>query len=187
MLEPGHRIRLALSTSYWPWLWPSPRPATITVSADGASKLTLPLYSSDGSEAGLAPFGEPVTATPLEVTVLRARSPYQRVSRDIASGLLTIAMSRDFAGAKRFPSGAEYHDHDPVTFTLREDDPLSARVQCERRIDIGRGAWRTRVHLRSTLTADADNFLVTTAIDAYEGDTRVHSRTFDSTIPRNHA
>lgn len=119
--------------------------------------------------------------------MLRARSPYQRVSRDIASGLLTIAMSRDFAGAKRFPSGAEYHDHDPVTFTLREDDPLSARVQCERRIDIGRGAWRTRVHLRSTLTADADNFLVTTAIDAYEGDTRVHSRTFDSTIPRNHA
>ncbi|MEZ5121127.1 MAG: CocE/NonD family hydrolase [Solirubrobacterales bacterium] len=24
-LAPGHRVRLALSTSYWPWLWPSPR------------------------------------------------------------------------------------------------------------------------------------------------------------------
>src|SRR4051812_34668896 len=29
----GHRLRLAISTSYWPWVWPSPEPATITVFA----------------------------------------------------------------------------------------------------------------------------------------------------------
>ena len=27
----GHRIRLALSTAYWPMIWPSPEKATVTV------------------------------------------------------------------------------------------------------------------------------------------------------------
>ena len=28
---PGHRIRVALSTDYWPMVWPSPEPVTVTV------------------------------------------------------------------------------------------------------------------------------------------------------------
>jgi tRNA(Met) C34 N-acetyltransferase TmcA len=36
------------------------------------------------------------------------------------------------------------------------------------------------------MTADASDYLVSSTIDAYEGDTRVHSRTFTATIPRNH-
>ncbi len=31
----GHRIRLALSTTYWPIAWPSPEAATVTVSTGG--------------------------------------------------------------------------------------------------------------------------------------------------------
>jgi hypothetical protein len=37
------------------------------------------------------------------------------------------------------------------------------------------------------MTADATDYLLSTAIDAYEGDTRVHSRTFTSRVPRNHS
>jgi putative CocE/NonD family hydrolase len=187
VLRPGHRVRLALSTSYWPWLWPSPQAATITVHAGGASALSLPLYDPQESDDEVAPFGAPVTAPPLAIEMLRAPSPYQRTITDRGERLVRIEMSRDFSGAKRFPSGAEYDDLSPVIFSIREDDPLSARVDCERRIDLRRGAWKTRVHLRSTMTADAENFLVTTAIDAYEGDTRVHSKIFNSTIPRDHA
>ena len=38
----GHRIRLALSTTYWPIAWPSPEAATVTVST-GGSRLSLPI------------------------------------------------------------------------------------------------------------------------------------------------
>src|SRR5581483_10193234 len=27
--EAGHRIRVAVSTTYWPWMWPSPEPVTL--------------------------------------------------------------------------------------------------------------------------------------------------------------
>ena len=39
---PGHRIRLALSTTYWPIAWPSPQAATVTVLTAG-SRLSLPV------------------------------------------------------------------------------------------------------------------------------------------------
>ena len=33
VIPAGHRIRLALSTSYWPMIWPAPERATVTVFA----------------------------------------------------------------------------------------------------------------------------------------------------------
>jgi putative CocE/NonD family hydrolase len=185
VVPPGHRIRLALSTSYWPWLWPSPRPATITVTSGGASFLTLPRRTSGADDAGLT-FEAAETAEPLPVTILREREPMQQVTTDIAERTVRVLMRRDFVGAQRLPSGLEYRDYDPVTFTIRDDDPLSARVECERRVDVGRADWRTHVHVRSQMTASAGDYLITSVIEAYEGDTRIHARTFESTIPRNH-
>ena len=42
----GHRIRVALSTTYWPMIWPSPEKATVTVFG---GTLDLPVRSADGS------------------------------------------------------------------------------------------------------------------------------------------
>lgn len=191
-LPAGHRLRLAISTSYWPWLWPSPEPATLSITTGGASHLTVPLRpppphdAEDAQDDEQPAFGPPETAPPLQVTRLRERHPLQVTRHDPATGAVTYTLSRDFSGAQRLPSGLEYHDHDPVTLTIRDGDPLSAAVRCERRIEICRGDWRTRVELRSEMTADATDYLLSTRIDAYEGDTRIHSRAFTATVPRNH-
>ena len=42
-LAPGHRLRLAISTSYWPIIWPSPEPVTLTVFAGGKTRVQLPV------------------------------------------------------------------------------------------------------------------------------------------------
>ena len=42
---PGHRIRVAISTAYWPLAWPPPEPVTLTVFT-GASTLELPVRSA---------------------------------------------------------------------------------------------------------------------------------------------
>jgi hypothetical protein len=185
-LPAGHRLRLAISTSYWPWLWPSPEAVTLTISAGGASSLTAPVRTPRLADDDLRPFGPPETAPALPVIWLRQRRPTQTVSRDDATGVVTYVMSRDFAGAQRLPSGLEHDDRDPVTFTIHADDPLSARVLADRWIEIRRGDWRTRIELRSQMTADASDYRVSTTIDAYEGDTRIHTRTFTTTVPRNH-
>ena len=38
----GHRMRVAVSTTYWPLIWPSPEPVTLTL-ATGKSALALPV------------------------------------------------------------------------------------------------------------------------------------------------
>jgi putative CocE/NonD family hydrolase len=183
----GHRLRLAISTSYWPWLWPSPEPVTLTIATGGASTLSVPVRPPQPGDAGLSEFGPPETARPLPVTWLRRRKPTQTVRLDPATGAVRYEMTRDFSGAQRLPSGLEYHDLDPVTLTVREGDPLSARVRCERRIEIRRADWRTRIELWAEMSADHDNYLLTTTIDAYEADTHIHSRTFAATVPRDHS
>ena len=185
-LPAGHRLRVALSTSYWPWLWPSPVPVTIRVATGGASTLRLPVREPRPEDAELPPLGLPETAPPLPVTVLRPRAPQLTITEEVATGAVTYRMSRDFSAAFRLPSGLEYHDHDPCTFTITGDDPLSARVVCERRIVVQRGDWSTTVEVHAEMTADADDYHVSSTIRAYEGDTQVHDRTYSATIPRDH-
>ena len=186
-LPAGHRLRLAISTGYWPWLWPSPEAVTLTVHTGGASRLSVPVRSPRSRDDALPEFGPPESAPPLPVTWLRARHPTQTVSVDPASGETRYEMTRDFSGAQRLPSGLEYDDHDPVSLTIREGEPLSAAVRVQRRIEQRRGDWRTRIELRSEMIANATDYLLSTVIEAYEGDARVHSRTFAARVPRDHS
>jgi predicted acyl esterase len=185
-LPAGHRLRLSLSTSYWPWLWPSPELATVTVHA-GA--LELPTRAPQPGDAELKPFAPPSTAEPLAIEQLRPRRPRLEIERDVLTGRTTLHMARDFTGAKRFPSGLEYWDADPVSFSIVDDDPLSARVEASRSIQIRRPeiGWSTRIEVRAVMTADATHYHVSSTLDAYEGDTRVYTDAHTKAIPRDHA
>jgi hypothetical protein len=182
----GHRLRIAISTGYWPWLWPSPEPVTIAITTGAASALSVPLRPPRAQDAQLRPFGAPESAAPLEITWLRPRAPEQTITHEAASGRTTLRMARDFSGAQRLPSGLEYDDRDPVTFTIRAGEPLSARVECERRIELRRGEWRTRIEVDASMHADADSYHVTSVVRAYEAERCIHSRRFDATVPRDH-
>jgi uncharacterized protein len=181
----GHRLRLALSTCYWPWMWPSPEPVTITLSTGPGSRLQLPVRTPRAEDEALRPFEPPAHASPLPVTPLRARHPEHLIAHDPATGEVTVRIRRDFGGGQHLPSGMEYSEYDPTTLTIRDGDPLSAKAVCERRIEMRRGRWSARIELSSTMTASAHEYLLTTVIDAYERDTRVHTRVFERTIPRH--
>jgi len=62
----GHRIRLALSTTYWPMIWPAPQDATVTI-LGGA--LDLPARPARPEDASLPPLPAAETATPAGDTV----------------------------------------------------------------------------------------------------------------------
>ena len=75
-----------------------------------------------------------------------------------------------------------------TTYRIVEGDPLSATVIC--RVDGVAGASRLE-HRRSgptsTMTCDAEQFVVTSTLDAFEDDVRVHARTFTHRFPRDGA
>jgi putative CocE/NonD family hydrolase len=184
----GHRLRVAISTAYWPWVWPSPEAATLTVFAGPACRLELPVRPPHDADAALPPFGEPEWSEPLGQEVLRSDPTSRSLARDLATGAHELTFRWDVSGHRRLDGGGpELDDTNVTTYRIVDGDPLSASVRCRCSSTLARGDWHTRVDTDSHMTATATEFLVTHALDAYEGDERVYARTWTLTFPRDGA
>jgi predicted acyl esterase len=175
----GHRLRVAISTAYWPWAWPSPEPVTLTLHA---GRVTLPLH--DPRDEDQPDFGPPEWAAPLEVeTITPGRTTRTRTDRD---GEHELRFEWDVGGHRRLKdSGIEMDDTHVTTYRIVDGDPLSARVTVECSSALSRGAWRTRVQTHSEMTATAAEFRVDQRLDAYEGDERIAARSWSLRFPRD--
>lgn len=183
-VPPGHRVRLALSPTYWPWAWPSPDPVTLTVFSGGESRVELPVRRAGAPDGPVPAFGPPEAASGLEVERL-AGVPGRHVRRDLATGTVEVVFDWTGDGRSRLvATGTELYEHNVTTYCIDEGDPLSAAVRCEVEVGLARDGWRPRVAVTGEMTADRDSFTVTTAVDAYDGAARVHARRFTHHIPR---
>ena len=183
-LAPGHRLRLAVSTSYWPIAWPTPEMADLILDTK-ASHLELPILASETTDASLDPFEAPRTPAPLTVTSLADSRQERVISHDVESGAIDFHLVKD-GGRVRLPhNNIEMASSTTEHYTIHDDDPLSARAEYTCEYGVGRGEWQTRTQGKVIMTCSADSFFVKAELDAYEGDTRVFSRNWDLTIPRD--
>jgi predicted acyl esterase len=181
---PGHRVRVALSTTYWPMTWPLPERATLTIAA-GESCLTLPVRTPRAEDADLPPFEAAESAAPQSCTVLRPGGFERTVTRDLGSNQTTAVMADDYGTTRLEGCGIEMTSSRRHEFSIADEDPLSARAATDWTIDVGRGDWRTRAVVRVVQTATRDSFHLRAQLDAFEGDARVVSRNWHYTVPRD--
>jgi hypothetical protein len=182
-VEPGQRLRVAVSTCYWPIAWPSPEHATLTIHA-GASTLDLPLREPAASDedAWLPPAELP---PPLSVTTLVAGGERRSITRDVETGKTIVERGEDH-GTRRFDeidlvmrSAAEDR------YEIHPDQPASARAETAWRMGMSRGDWSIETRTRTVMTSSRTHFHVRATLDAYEGDTCVAAKEWDSIIPRD--
>jgi hypothetical protein len=178
---PGHRVRLALSTTQWPLVWPSPQPVTMTL-LTGESRLELPVRSGRSGETPPA-FLEPEEAPSPGYESLDEDISEISMRRDLGAG--RIESTWDEAGSFRLEDGLVHSYRGRDTYAIVEGDPLSAAATSEWEFASGRADWQARVEARSRLTSDESDFHVTCSLDAYEGDARVATRVWEATIPRD--
>ncbi|HEX2257892.1 MAG TPA: CocE/NonD family hydrolase, partial [Afifellaceae bacterium] len=178
----GHRIRLSLSTSYWPLAWPPPEPVRLTVWT-GASLFVLPEHRPASGEAALAPFGEPEGAPPPDRTLIEPEHHNWLVHRDLARDQSTLEVIDD--------RGTWRYDDIDLTVTLRGREAYSMRADdfgsvrgetCWERA-LSRDGWRVSSVTRTVLTSSRDAFEIAASLDAYEGDRRAFCRSWHSVIP----
>ena len=179
----GHRLRVAVSPTYWPFAWPSPEPVTLSVFT-GASRLVLPVRAPRPEDEALPAFDEPEGAEPLAVETFVEGSASRTITRDVATGRVDLVFEYG-GGRERLPNGIELGDSYRETFTIVEGEPLSARVATDMEVSIARDGLRTRVETKSAMWSDAQTFHVRNAVDAYEGSARIFSRTWTFSVPRD--
>jgi predicted acyl esterase len=157
----GHKVRLALSTAYWPLIWPSPEKATLLISG---GTLDLPVRPPENTDALLSPLPDPESATPEKPTIIRRGD--MRIERIDRIGLELGTQNKSY-------------------LHVEEDDPLSAMADLRRTWTMSRDAWQIRIETQMRLSCTRDVFLLQASLRACEGANEVCHREWDRSIPRD--
>jgi hypothetical protein len=177
---PGHRLRIALATSYWPMIWPSPAPATAVVTA-GSSRLILPVLAGRGADATV--IATPETAPPVPTAMGRPMAYERRASTD-ASGARIDEVREDFGATRYADIDIEADEVSVRRSRMEPANPASASVEVEARWQLARGAWRVGGLARTRVGGDADAIVIETRLEAREGETRIFARDWMIRVPR---
>jgi len=188
LVPAGHRLRVALSTSYWPIAWPSPRSATVSVHC-GSSVLRLPLRVPDvAADAALMPFGEAEGAAPVALQETRVRiidRPLDHIDRSSPDGRVDLLRTRDRGAWRTTDTDVDYDTNGDMRFSVHPDDPLSAEQEIKLSTTMGRNGWRIRTEAQTRISCTADDFVLHASLQAWEGDDKVFERRWERTIPRD--
>jgi uncharacterized protein len=184
----GHRIRIAISTAYWPIAWPSPEPTRVSVHG---GRLTLPFRPPAAEDAGLTPFGPAESARAQGIRELRRGVVRRSVERDEATGEVVHVMA---LGEGDLAHGSLTHI-EPIDlaitrasirrFSIRPNDPLSAVAEARQSFSLARADWRVTVATWLRQTASPDAFRIEARLVARAGDEMVFERDWDGLIPRD--
>ena len=182
-LVPGHRLRLALSTSYWPMAWPAPDEGSLALEPS-ESYLDLPVFEGPLRD-GARPFSEPEHAAPLETETLREPHHERVINHDIVSGETVLWLVKD-GGRQRFlHNQIEAEEATTERYVIDDINPLSARAEYTAHQVIGRGEWETRTESNLTVTCSHESFFLDAKLTAYESDVEIFSRDWNTEIPRD--
>ena len=179
----GHRLRLAVSTSYWPLSWLPPQSTRLTIhTGDSCLKVPVRPPRPEDEKVVLPP---PEATPPLATQVLETGEHNWLVTRDLATDVATLEVVND--------NGRQYiEDIDMVveqrtreTYSTRANDFDSARGEVTTILGMERDGWKVRTVTRTVLESDLTHFKITAELDAYEDDRRVFSDNWYEEIPRD--
>ncbi|MEE2033679.1 CocE/NonD family hydrolase [Rhodococcus chondri] len=183
-LPPRHRLRVALSTSYWPLVWPPPGPVRLSVYT-GWSRLVLPVRPVDEpDETSLRPFGDPEGAEPISVTSLTVGEERWIVSRDLIRYASALEVVKDLGVVRFDDSGLEVARRAVEKYSWVGDDFDSVRGETEWMVAFERGDWKASTTTHTVLTSTAAHFRIRAELRAYESDRCIATHSWDRLVPR---
>lgn len=178
----GHRIRVAISTAYWPMIMPPPMVATATIKLGPETSISLPVRAG-GDRIEVA---EPEIADPLPSYTNHAPAQSRRwVEQDIQNGETHYHVSDD-TGEDEMPGhGLRCRHYHEECWSITRDNPLTARATSRYICTMRRTNWSIRTVAQSEIHCDAENFYISATVSAFEGDQRVSQRKWQQTIRRD--
>lgn len=175
LMPAGHRLRIALSTTYWPLVWPAPHPVTLTLYA-GNSTLELPVRAPRHGDRSLPPFGQPPQPPPH--ARLATQLEWDPRTRTLTRHTTSIANHTVEATGTTISASLN------ETLEISDDDPTSARASYRRTRQFRRGNWDARGEVTLRMQATEEDLLITADLAAFDHDRPIFTRTWNQKIQR---
>jgi len=183
---PGSRIRIAISTAFWPIVWPSPRPATLCL-ITGVSMLCLPAREPNAADAEARPLAPPRQSSVHPTSIVVDSEPgFTGFKVDLNTGIQSFIYQTD-SGTRRFDRhGWTTRVKNDYQYHIHPDDPTSACVDLAATETYGReGQLDARIEARQKMTCDETHFLIEASIDVFDGEQPMYSRQWTRRIARD--
>ena len=180
----GNRIRLALSSSYWPLAWPAPEPVRLTLYPE-ACQLSLPQRAPDSPKPSLRDLGSGRSAPTPATELLAPAERHWTVSHNLATNVVSLNVINHDARQRLLTSDLSFgrEVHERYSYSNNRYDTVRGEVVQQRLFQ--RGSWEILTRTRTVLTSTRTHFLIRATLDAYEGDIRVFSKSWDEAVTRD--
>ena len=182
VLPRGHRLRLAVSTSYFPFVWPAPQAGCLTLHS---GHLDLPVHQVPYAAEPEAVFGPPETLSPWPGQGLRPSGYNRRITHDLATGLVSLTITTDSGRTKDLRHRLVTDTTAQEVWSIHPDDPLTARAEISWTQLYQRDEVDIQIDTGATMTSDQHSFFLTGYIRAYEGGKQIFEKQFDEAVPRD--
>ena len=180
----GNRIRLSLSSSYWPLAWPAPESARLTLETRG-SHLHLPLRPPKAADAALRDLGTPTASEPPATTLIAPARREWQVVHNLASNTVSLEVVNNDPRYRLDAIDLEIQKDVREVYRYQNDNYATLRGEVESTRSFKRGDWHAWTVTRTVLTSTETAFRIRATLDAYEGDTRVFAKSWDETVSRD--
>lgn len=181
-LASGHRLRLAISNSYWPMAWPTPDNATLTVELANC-RLVLPTRRCDDNQNRIS-MGEADKTELPPFETLREPISKRAITQEVELGDISYVIEDDGGEVYFKDIDLAYGSRSSQLYCIRDDDPLSAQAEYRYHCQMSRGDWQVQTDSWLQMTCDQDDFILKGRIMAQENGSEFHVREWDIRIPR---
>jgi putative CocE/NonD family hydrolase len=178
----GSRVRVAISTTYWPMILPSPQAVTLQVHT-GRSQLTLPVRPPRQEDAQLRVFDAPYVP-PVAVTEVSSEPGQRTIEYDVRSRTQTLR-HRVATGEVRLPDvDASVISNLELKCVIDDDNPNGARMEYQTIFGWKRGRIQPRTVAKAIVTTHPTELEIDATLHAFDGEERVFERGWQQRIKR---
>ncbi len=177
----GHRIRLSLSTAYWPTILPAPTDPGLTIDT-GSLALDLPMLG----EHDPIVMPEPENPDPLPTYIEHAPSETRRsVERDLINGKTNYRIYEDTGLFEHPDTGLSTRQLRDEVWSIAEGDPLSMSGVSTWTCDMARPGWFVRTICVASIACTQTEWVISAQVKAFEGETQIFEKVFGKAIARD--
>lgn len=183
---PGHRLRLSVSTSYWPVVWPSPSPVRLTIDPNQSAVILPVRPPEEPQDSAMVPaFGPAEGAEPLSTELVEPGEQDWMVSRNLVDLVGKLEVTKDLGVVRFTEIGLDVTRRAVERYTFQGTDVNSVRGETHWVMGFRRDDWSVHTSTKTVLTSTPEAFHLYAELDAYEGETRVAATTWNTTIARD--